>query len=174
MLHQTSGMIVNDAATMASSTTDDTFNIPFSSSKPLIGGTTGGIVSSSNSQTGQVYTESNKFESTVRQFSKQQSAGSTCSIANSVCSSTAATIGSLSTIITASTSSNARNKRKKNFDEDDDDDDESSFTQFTADSSSDMVMSSGAGGAIARGGADVEIQANQDGCQNNNNNQNQN
>lgn len=145
---------------MASSTTDDTFNMPFSG-KPVVISTGGG----SSVVVGGQYTESNKFESTVRQFSKQQSAGSTCSVANSVCSSTAATIGSLSTIITAS-SSNARNKRKKNFDEDDEDvdDQESSFSQFTADSSSDIMM-------LGRGGptglADVEIQANQDGSQTN-------
>ena len=132
----------------------------------------------------------NKMPPSFGQFSKQQSAGSTCSIANSVCSSTAATIGSISTIINSSTaatstgggttpsttpsslsaaqmlfsSSSSRNKRKKNFDVDEDDDDDdveeaASFSGFTADSSSDVLRAS----------ADIDIQANQDGSQNNQN-----
>lgn len=133
----------------------------------------------------------NKMPPSFGQFGKQQSAGSTCSIANSVCSSTAATIGSISTIINSSTaatstgggttpsttpsslsaaqmlfssSSSSRNKRKKNFDVDEDDDDDdveeaASFSGFTADSSSDVLRAS----------ADIEIQANQDGSQNNQN-----
>lgn len=93
---------------------------------------------------------------TQRQHST--TAGSTCSLANSVCSSTAATIGSMSTIINSSTASSAnsalaflssataassRNKRKKNFDEDEDDDDdaEEALSQFTADSSNDLLAS---------------------------------
>lgn len=63
-----------------------------------------------------------------KQFGKHQSAGSTCSIATSICSSTAATIGSVSTNVnydSASTSSLLRGKRKKNFDYDEDEDDDS-------------------------------------------------
>lgn len=98
------------------------------------------------------YTESNKFESSVRQFSKQQSAGSTCSIANSICSSTAATIGSISTTV-------PRNKRKKNFEEEEEDEED---LQFTGDSSSDIV---GGFKADFNVGDNIEIVANQDGSQ---------
>lgn len=63
-----------------------------------------------------------------KQFTKHQSAGSTCSIANSICSSTAATMGSASTAVNfdanSTASSAVRGKRKKNFDYDEDDDED--------------------------------------------------
>lgn len=83
----------------------------------------------------------NKANLVYKQFSKHQSAGSTCSIANSICSSTAATIGSSSTAVNYDANSNAssslfRGKRKKNFDFDEDDDDDlESEDNFISDSS---------------------------------------
>lgn len=167
MINQNVGILVNE--TSSSVTNDEApFNMP-----------------------SMAFGSANKMPPSFGHFGKQQSAGSTCSIANSVCSSTAATIGSISTIINSSTaatstgggttpsttpsslsaaqmlfssSSSSRNKRKKNFDVDEDDDDDdveeaASFSGFTADSSSDVLRAS----------ADIEIQANQDGSQNNQN-----
>ena len=61
-----------------------------------------------------------------KSFTKNQSAGSTCSMTPSVCSSTAATIGSTTVTLESSTSSFLGGKRKKNFDDDDDDDEATS------------------------------------------------
>ena len=65
-----------------------------------------------------------------RSFTKNQSAGSTCSLAQSVCSSTAATAGTSVTLDSAA-SSFVRSKRKKNFDEDDDDDEATTASEMT-------------------------------------------
>lgn len=130
---------------------------------------------------GSFYPESNKFESTVRQFAKQQSAGSTCSIATSVCSSTAATIGSLNTSAGASTMQHSnshlhqqqqqRNKRKKNFDDEDDDEDQGADDlPFNADANSDIVNFK----SNFTVGDHIEIIANQDGSQQLNNQNNSN
>jgi hypothetical protein len=126
-------------------TTFDEFNMP--TNKPVSSG-------------GSFYAESNKFESTVRQFSKQKSAGSTCSIANSICSSTAATIGSMNTSA-GGTSSVQRNKRKKNFEEDDEDDDTAEDLPFTGDTNSDIASFK----TNFTVGDHIEIVANQDGSQ---------
>ena len=66
-----------------------------------------------------------------RSFTKNQSAGSTCSLAASACSSTAATAGTSVTLESSSTSSFLRSKRKKNFDEDDDDDETTTTSEIT-------------------------------------------
>ncbi len=65
-----------------------------------------------------------------RSFTKNQSAGSTCSLAPSVCSSTAATAGT-SITLESSTSSFLRGKRKKNFEDDDDDDEGTTTSELT-------------------------------------------
>jgi hypothetical protein len=65
-----------------------------------------------------------------RSFSKNQSAGSTCSLAPSVCSSTAATAGT-SITLESSTSSFLRGKRKKNFEDEDDDDEGTTTSELT-------------------------------------------
>jgi hypothetical protein len=63
-----------------------------------------------------------------RSFVKNQSAGSTCSIAPSVCSSTAATVGTSVTLESSFSTVVGRGKRKKNFDDDEDDLDDQATT----------------------------------------------
>lgn len=110
----------------------------------------------------------NKANMVYKQFSKHQSAGSTCSIANSICSSTAATNGSCSTAVNYDANSNGsssifRGKRKKNFDYDEDDDDDlESEDNFINDSSEISNFLSGK----QTNSSSMVISANQNGNQN--------